>query len=173
MLVQGSYYADISIHEALASLDKACIICTLSRTISIHEALASLDERIPGVIQFDVISIHEALASLDQKSRRKWKFLRSFRSTRLLRASTEDMQSDFDKYGISIHEALASLDARWMLSLLHSDAISIHEALASLDTVRGNYATLPQNISIHEALASLDTANIAKIHSPIYLISVI
>ncbi len=123
---------NISIHEALASLDPDIILLGLHNrnfdprgsceprrggeaeyrqygNISIHEALASLDLEEIDERQNMVISIHEALASLDQKGGNMM-VDGKFRSTRLLRASTVERGMAIEVVQISIHEALASLD---------------------------------------------------------------
>ena len=57
--------------------------------ISIHKALASLDRIPENPVHLHTISIHKALASLDPKSGKFLTNINAFQSTRLSRASTQ------------------------------------------------------------------------------------
>ena len=67
-IVSYYWWDNISIHKALASLDRTHDVATNSQEISIHKALASLDLRRWATLTVEGwISIHKALASLDFK----------------------------------------------------------------------------------------------------------
>ena len=100
------------------------------------------------------ISIHEALASLDRRWRISSGRKAEFRSTRLLRASTERKAGLIDNLAISIHEALASLDMSRPQSPQVPGNFDPRGSCEPRLTASSWSAILP--ISIHEALASLD-----------------
>ncbi|GEM_PF-3858648 len=135
LMLRGSstYDTKISIHEALANLDRNRGNLSLTYFLFRSTRLS----RTSTMIEIDTygqerISIHEALANLDKYPISGKVNYIPFRSTRLSRTSTHC----FVRYRIGLN-------------------ISIHEALANLDIPRGCRKGV-QRISIHEALANLD-----------------
>ena len=123
--------------KALASLDAIRVLLSDPNSISIHKALASLDKYIPlydeGEYNFNpqgsreprlnVLYMHPYYLDFNPQGSREPRLSRRsinstcprFQSTRLSRASTLDACPVWAGKHISIHKALASLDQEFLL----------------------------------------------------------